>query len=83
MTRQIAINGRTVEIRFPSWATRREGPWIYAGWISIDCEDSTLGIPSYKEMVAKQLRSDHGEIREVDEYPQGAVYWYREQETNR
>lgn len=62
-------------IPFPSWATRRDFPWVYVGWI----ENPPGTGDSFDEVISGQLKSDHGEIREVDRYPEGATCWCREE----
>ncbi len=62
------------------WARDRGEPWIYVGWIKnppYAGSDGKLSFNDYLEEAKKQ-RSDHGEIRELDVYPQGAVCWVKE-----
>lgn len=54
----------------------------YAGWDDMEDRDPTIYTvrPTYQERKENALRSDHGELREVDEYPgQGAAFWVLEQ----
>lgn len=60
-------------VPFPGWATPRGLDWTYTGWFPKD-----EGPPGYKELIRRSLPSDHGETREVDEYPEGATCWFRE-----
>ena len=59
---------------FPPFGVRRPAPWIYAGWIAREPKAST-----FEELVEYARRSDHGEERVVDLYPEGAICYYREQ----
>ena len=67
----------------PAWIKPRVG-WTYAGWIPKNPITSgpnraTEQDISYEELIRRHLQSDHGEIREVDAYPEGAACWFREQ----
>ncbi len=57
----------------PAWAGIRPG-WEFAGIIS----RNPSGSLSFFEYCQRALRSDHGELRRIDYYPQGAVCWTRE-----
>ena len=57
-------------IYFPHFAKPRSAPWIYAGWVAKGDD--------YKGLLESTVISDHGETREVDEYPKGAVTWYKD-----
>lgn len=43
--------------------------WQYAGWIAKGT--------TYEDSVRKEKLSDHGEERRVDEYPEGAVCFFK------
>ena len=54
----------------PNFAKRRPTPWIFSGWIKKD--------ELYEELLERVMKTDdHGETREVDIYPEGAVTWYK------
>lgn len=57
---------------FPEWAKSRLG-WNYAGWIQRDSP-----YDSFDELCKHAIKTDHGEIRELDFYPEGAVAWCKE-----
>ena len=57
----------------PKWARAREG-WWYCGWIRF----TTPG--EFNQACYRALRSDHGELRGLDIYPEGAVEWCKETE---
>jgi hypothetical protein len=59
----------------PPWATAREG-WRFAGWISRQGNSSK----TFEELVERTIQSDHGEVREIDIYEQGAVCWIKERD---
>lgn len=63
-------------IPFPGWATPRGLDWVYTGWFP-----RQNPYVSFAELVQRALEPDHGETREVDEYPKGATCWYREPPT--
>lgn len=60
-------------IPFPEWAEDQPG-WLYIGWIK---NPSTTEI-SFEELCENAKRIDHGELRKVVIYPQGATCWYKE-----
>lgn len=62
-------------IPIPNWVRLRPQPWKFGGWISYKPSISGL---DFDELVQKSLRPDHGEIREVDYYEEGAVIWWKE-----
>lgn len=63
-------------IYMPSWVKPRlTGDWQYAGVI-----DKNPFRGTFEELVVRTLHSDHGEIREVDHYEQGAACWFKERE---
>jgi hypothetical protein len=57
-------------MNFPEWAKYRPVPWEFVGWIGPG--------PNMKRLAQASLRSDHGELRENDEYPEGIACWYKE-----
>lgn len=57
----------------PIWVKVRVG-WRYVGWIA-----RAPAIGTFEEHVEELRRSDHGELREVDIYPEGAACWMKEQ----
>ena len=59
-------------IFMPSWITPRIG-WTFTGWFP-----NTPIIGSFDELVKNAKLSDHGELREVDIYPEGVATWYKE-----
>lgn len=61
-------------IRMLDWIKIRVG-WQYVGWIA-----RSLATSTFEELVEKGRRSDHGELREVDIYPEGAACWMKEQD---
>ena len=54
----------------PRWVYKRQG-WTFCGWISRQALD-------YEGLVIKARTSDHRELRGVDEYPSGAICWWKE-----
>lgn len=72
---QTLFDGTRSDTPFPPWAKRRDPPWIYTGWID---KSST----HFDKLVAMNRKSDHGEARIVDVYPQGAVCYYHERLLN-
>lgn len=60
----------------PSWIKPRIG-WNYAGWISRNPSGNMV----FEELVERAKKSDHGECREVDIYPEGIACWFKEQST--
>ena len=58
---------------FPRWAKQRQYPWVYLGYIR---RETFLG-KTFKERCQEAKRLDHGEIRCLDIYPEGAIEWYR------
>jgi hypothetical protein len=56
----------------PKWAEDRDD-WNYAGWIRRPPIIST-----FEELCTRETRSDHGELREVIIYQEGAVVWWKE-----
>jgi hypothetical protein len=68
-----------MSIPFPSWANEKPG-WIYAGWIARHNPHRSAGV-TYESLVENAKKPDHGELREVDEYPEGATCWYQESPT--
>ena len=76
---------KLLEIYMPPWVELRSWPWRFAG--VIDKNPVTSGPDritdrdvSFEELVTRELRSDHGEEREVDYYEQGVACWFRERE---
>ena len=69
-----ALGRRGITVSIPSWVELRSPPWKFAGWISCD---PILDL-DFDEAVQRSLGSDHGEIREVDYYNEGAVTWWKE-----
>jgi len=67
-----------LDATFPSWAVRRPAPWKYAGIHQEDPWFDAFFGTSFKERCDEALISDHGETRELDFYPEGAVEWVRE-----
>ena len=59
-------------IPMPAWVKPRLG-WKFVGWIPRDPLFET-----FEELVEDARKSDHGELREVDIYPQGAAAWIKE-----
>lgn len=66
---------------FPLQAIPREKPWIFVGWIKHHHGPKFDFELSFEDMCAKAQQSDHGETREIDSYPEGAVCWYKERGT--
>lgn len=62
-------------INMPSWVKPRPAPWKYAGWIS---REPAFGRDFDEVIKAIPLISDHGEIREVDIYEEGAAEWLKD-----
>ena len=62
----------------PEWAIERDNSWTYCGVIDNPPWLFDIHGLSYKQLRASTLRSDHGELREVDEYPEGCTCWCRE-----
>jgi len=60
--------------KFPSWANTRID-WEYVGWIA---RNPAVEF-SFEQLCQNALRSDHGELRKIDHYPEGAVCWMKEQ----
>ena len=58
----------------PVWAKKIRPGWKYVGIILRD----TWGNLSFFQTCQRALRSDHGELRRIDYYPEGAVCWTRE-----
>ena len=63
---------KTLDVTFPRWATWRGNGWRYCGWIA-----NPPAIGTFEEHYQAMLRSDHGEQRGVDVYPEGATCWFR------
>lgn len=67
-------------IPMPYWVKLR----LMDGWQYMGVIGKNLMIPfdvlSFEELVEEALRSDHGEIREADYYPEGAACWVKEVE---
>lgn len=61
---------------FPSFSQWRDG-WKYLTWS--DRENWPIGETTFEEMSERSLRSDHGEERATDIYPEGMTHWVREQ----
>jgi hypothetical protein len=56
---------------FPTGAKRRERPWAFICWIK---RESFMGL-TFEEMCRDTVLQDHGELRFVDVYPEGAIEW--------
>ena len=64
----------TPKIGKPPFAYKeRPEPWHYCGWIP----RKPQGV-IFEDAVKREKRSDHGELREVDIYEDGAVFWWAE-----
>lgn len=59
-------------IPMPDWIIPRPG-WRFAGWFPREPAYST-----FEELLKNAQHSDHGELREVDVYPEGAAEWFKE-----
>jgi hypothetical protein len=60
---------------FPLQAQSRGEPWQFVGWI----KKMVPGRPeSFEKLCQRAGQSDHGETREVEIFPEGAVVWYKE-----
>ena len=66
------IERNPYNLNFPPFGTYRPSPWIYAGWIRRNPE-----ILTYDELKERALEDVPGQVRELDEYPEGAICWYR------
>ena len=75
------MNKNTTAIKFPPHEiTHLDSPWRYVGWISNPSSASNIHGKSFEQHCANATRSDHGETRELDMYPWGAVAWMKENE---
>lgn len=63
---------------FPSFAKRRSGLWVYCSWFGRPSDPSNVVQGHFNELVQRSQRSDHGEERVVDIYPEGVTCYYRE-----
>lgn len=63
---------------FPSWAKPRSPGWRYCGYLSRKEQGSAI-ITARECIPDKPERGkpEWGEVREVDEYPEGYVFWVR------
>jgi len=58
----------------------RKSPWRFVGVIARESEAyGRLGI-TFEELLESAKKIDHGEIREQDVYPEGAICWMKEGE---
>ena len=64
---------KNTNVGLPAWANNRPG-WTFCGWIK-----NPPSFGNFDEMVTAAKVSDHGELRAVDIYSQGAVCWFKEQ----
>lgn len=67
------------QTQLPSFAKRRSAPWIYCGWLERPSNPSDVAQDHFDQLVRRSLQSNHGEVRGVDVYPEGATcYWSEE-----
>ena len=60
-------------IPIPEWIVPRDENWRYVGWIGRNPFRVT-----FEELCERAVKSDHGEVRELDFYQEGAVTWVKE-----
>ena len=62
------------EFGMPLLQRREANGWRYVGWINDppDCEKSV------QQLLSEHMQSDHGEERDHDICPEGAILWMRE-----
>jgi hypothetical protein len=71
----MSVNQNPHNIPFPAFARWRLSPWLYVGW---GPNPPAVESGSYADVKRKALISDHGERRELDEYPEGFACWMLE-----
>ena len=63
-------------IKCPKWVIQRDDSWQYCGWD--DREYMHDEKSTWESRKKAMLEAEPGQIREIDDYPQGSVLWVRD-----